>query len=235
LRGVDGKTRSPNPPPKPAARIGTEPSLHLHPARDSLTSASKSKTVDLGLRKSQNAMPDAARSSSSEPGRLRSRVAAAFASVRAALAAESVVATAAPRPRLTGEAAVNPKPPFVSPSANGTSRHTFSTSEPVSARLVSAADGVQFGVVGNRLVLGRATTNGDGVDIDLSQLRGSERISRRHAEIIKEGNDYFVRDLGSINGTYIAGRGRLSRDQLCKLKDRDELVLGGAKLEFRRS
>jgi pSer/pThr/pTyr-binding forkhead associated (FHA) protein len=101
---------------------------------------------------------------------------------------------------------------------------------------VSVSDGLQFGVIGDRLVLGRATTNGDGVDIDLSKLRrGAERISRRHAEIIKQGNDYFVRDLGSVNGTYIVGRGRVGRDQLYKLRDRDELVLGGAKLEFRRN
>jgi len=90
-------------------------------------------------------------------------------------------------------------------------------------------------VFGNRLVLGRSGAKGEDVDIDLSNLRrGAERISRRHAEIIKQGTDYFVRDLGSVNGTYIAGRGRLGRDQLYKLKDRDELVLGGAKLEFRR-
>jgi pSer/pThr/pTyr-binding forkhead associated (FHA) protein len=89
--------------------------------------------------------------------------------------------------------------------------------------------------VGTRVVLGRASGNGDSVDIDLSGLRrGADQISRKHAEIIKQGNEYFVRDLGSINGTYIASRGRLGRDQLYKLKDRDELVLGGAKLEFRR-
>jgi pSer/pThr/pTyr-binding forkhead associated (FHA) protein len=104
------------------------------------------------------------------------------------------------------------------------------------ARLVSITDGIQFDVIGNRLVLGRATANDGGVDIDLSKLRrGAERISRRHAEIIKQGSDYFVRDLGSVNGTYIAGRGRLGRDQLYRLRDRDELVLGGAKLEFRRN
>jgi pSer/pThr/pTyr-binding forkhead associated (FHA) protein len=40
--------------------------------------------------------------------------------------------------------------------------------------------------------------------------------------------------LGSLNGTYVAGRGRLGRDQLYKLRDRDEIVLGGAKLEFRK-
>jgi FHA domain-containing protein len=124
--------------------------------------------------------------------------------------------------------------PIVS-SGNGTSRQPLSPGS-AGARLVAPADGIQFALFGNRLILGRASTNEGGIDIDLSGLRrGAERISRRHAEIIKQGNDYFVRDLGSVNGTYIAGRGRLGRDQLYKLKDRDELVLGGAKLEFRRS
>jgi hypothetical protein len=120
-------------------------------------------------------------------------------------------------------------------SPNGNRDYPHSTTEVAGARLVSVADGVQFGVSGSRLVLGRAAVKGDGVDVDLSKLRrGAERISRRHAEIVRQGSDYFVRDLGSVNGTYIVGRGRLGRDQLYKLKDRDELVLGGAKLEFRR-
>lgn len=84
-------------------------------------------------------------------------------------------------------------------------------------------------------MIGRVEGPADGVDINLAGLkRGVERVSRRHAEIIKQGTDYFIRDLGSLNGTYIAGRGRLGRDQLYKLKDRDEVVLGGAKLEFRK-
>jgi pSer/pThr/pTyr-binding forkhead associated (FHA) protein len=59
-------------------------------------------------------------------------------------------------------------------------------------------------------------------------------VSRRHAEIVLRGTDYFIRDLGSLNGTYVAGRGKLGRDQLYKLKDRDQVVLGGAILQFRR-
>jgi pSer/pThr/pTyr-binding forkhead associated (FHA) protein len=95
---------------------------------------------------------------------------------------------------------------------------------------------MQFGLAGGRIVIGRSIGRDDVVDIDLSALkRGVERISRRHAEIIRQGGDYFIRDLGSLNGTYISGRGKLGRDQLYKLKDRDEVVLGGAKLEFRKS
>ena len=103
------------------------------------------------------------------------------------------------------------------------------------ARLVAMGEGAQFGLDANRVVIGRSIDPADAIDIDLSRLkRGVDRVSRRHAEIIRRGSDYFIRDLGSLNGTYIAGRGKLGRDQLYRLKDRDEVVLGGAKLEFRK-
>ncbi|MGH7248580.1 MAG: FHA domain-containing protein, partial [Pseudomonadota bacterium] len=108
--------------------------------------------------------------------------------------------------------------------------------EPIAAaHLLAPADGARFGLIGGRMIIGRASVPGDSIDIDLSSLkRGTDRVSRRHAEIISQGGEYFIRDLGSLNGTYITGRGRLGRDQLYKLKDRDEIVLGGAKLEFRK-
>ena len=59
-------------------------------------------------------------------------------------------------------------------------------------------------------------------------------VSRFHCEVRLAPEGARVRDLGSLNGTFIAGRGRLGRDQLYKLRDRDELVLGGTKLEFRK-
>ena len=123
-------------------------------------------------------------------------------------------------------------------SRNGVSSPVLKAPEiaPATAWLIAVADGARFGIAGVRAVIGRAEGSADGIDIDLSLLRrGVDRVSRRHAEIIKRGLDYFIRDLGSLNGTYISGRGRLGRDQLCKLKDRDEVVLGGAKLEFRKS
>jgi serine/threonine protein kinase len=102
-------------------------------------------------------------------------------------------------------------------------------------RLIALSDGSQFSLGGARIVIGRSSNPADVIDIDLSRLaRGVDRVSRRHAEIIRRGTDYFIRDLGSLNGTYIAGRGKLGRDQLYQLNERDEIVLGGAKLEFRK-
>ncbi len=103
------------------------------------------------------------------------------------------------------------------------------------AKLVSRGDEIEFGIFGMRTVIGRSKDAGDQLDIDLKKLaHGAERVSRRHAEIVLRGSDYFIRDLGSLNGTYVAGRGKLGRDQLYKLKDRDQVVLGGAILQFRR-
>jgi serine/threonine protein kinase len=103
------------------------------------------------------------------------------------------------------------------------------------AKLVARGDETEFGIFGMRTLIGRSHDATDKLDIDLKPLaHGGERVSRRHAEIIKRGADFFIRDLGSLNGTYIAGRGKLGRDQLYKLKDRDQVVLGGAILQFRK-
>jgi serine/threonine protein kinase len=103
------------------------------------------------------------------------------------------------------------------------------------AKLVSRGDEIEFGIFGMRTLIGRSKDGTDKLDIDLKKLaHGGDRVSRRHAEIVLRGADYFIRDLGSLNGTYIAGRGKLGRDQLYKLKDRDQVVFGGAILQFRR-
>ena len=122
------------------------------------------------------------------------------------------------------------------PSRSSTGAHPSKVrGAKATAKLVARGDDFEFGIFGERAVIGRSQNSSDRLDIDLKQLtRGAERVSRRHAEIIRRGADFFIRDLGSLNGTYIAGLGRLGRDQLYKLKDRDQVVLGGAILQFRR-
>jgi serine/threonine protein kinase len=117
---------------------------------------------------------------------------------------------------------------------NGASSAASSAEAHAGAWLVASGNAPRFGLVRSRMIVGRAL-DGDAPDIDLGELKGlADRVSRRHAEIIKHGAEYFIRDLGSLNGTYITGRGRLGRDQLYKLKDRDQVVFGSAKLEFRK-
>ena len=101
--------------------------------------------------------------------------------------------------------------------------------------LVSKTEAMRFGIRAVKMTIGRHLEPADQIDIDLGVLKiGGDRVSRRHAEIIKRGEDYFIRDLGSLNGTFILGQGRLGRDQLYKLRDRDQVVIGGTTLEFRR-
>ena len=103
------------------------------------------------------------------------------------------------------------------------------------AHLIAKAEGVDFEIDGPRAVIGRLLDSNDGLDINLAAMgTSSDRVSRRHAEIVQRGPDWFIRDLGSLNETYIVGRGRLGRDQLYQLKDRDQVMLGNAILQFKK-
>jgi serine/threonine protein kinase len=199
--------------------------------------SSTAKTSDLGL-KNQNPHPDPLAQSTSPR---RSRKGAGEGQAGSGREADQRLPAASrfgsALSTMSAAIAAGPLASRVSVARADDNGNGYLASQPEigAARLVALADGLQFALLGSRLVVGRAEATGDSVDIDLSGLRrGVDRISRRHAEIIKQGGDYFIRDLGSVNGTYVAGRGRLGRDQLYKLKDRDELVFGSAKLEFRR-
>jgi pSer/pThr/pTyr-binding forkhead associated (FHA) protein len=54
-------------------------------------------------------------------------------------------------------------------------------------------------------------------------------VSRRHAEIVREGDHYLVRDAGSLNGTYL-NRERIGES--VSLANGDELQVGKFKLVF---
>jgi sigma-B regulation protein RsbU (phosphoserine phosphatase) len=57
-------------------------------------------------------------------------------------------------------------------------------------------------------------------------------LSRRHAEIIAEGNAWILKDLGSANGTYLNGS-RVERDE--QLKTGDRIRLGDTEIVFETS
>ncbi|HYA35336.1 MAG TPA: protein kinase [Candidatus Binataceae bacterium] len=133
-------------------------------------------------------------------------------------------------------ASTKPRQP-VATSSRGNSNgmiKVVSADAPIEARLVARSEGLEFFMRGSRAVVGRSQDSSDKPDIDLASMGASAmRTSRHHAEIVKRGSDYFLRDLGSLNGTFVVGRGRLGRDQLYKLKERDQLVFGSAILQFR--
>lgn len=75
------------------------------------------------------------------------------------------------------------------------------------------------------------------IDTDVTRLgRGSDcevslddiTVSRWHAEILRAGDDYRVRDAGSLNGTYVNGE----RIEEVALHQGDELQVGKFRMVF---
>lgn len=80
--------------------------------------------------------------------------------------------------------------------------------------------------------MGRAT--GDwrrAPDLDLGPLDAGRLVSRRHARLQCGPRGVFLRDLGSTNGTMVAGR-RLEKDELVRLRDGDIVSFGGVEGRF---
>ncbi len=74
--------------------------------------------------------------------------------------------------------------------------------------------GLRFEVNLPRITIGRIASN-------QFQLHDTE-VSREHAELIKEGDSYSLRDLGSSNGTHVNGR----KTTQCELHSGDQIQLG---------
>lgn len=94
---------------------------------------------------------------------------------------------------------------------------------------------------GRRIPLGAQVVIGRGdpqrnvqVEIDLTALLPNPKlVSRRHARIQRQGEQYFLEDLQSNNGTYLNGR-ELQPGERALLRDGDVIVLGrdAARLRF---
>jgi len=80
--------------------------------------------------------------------------------------------------------------------------------------------GARYGLEAEHTTIGR---NGK-ADILLDDVT----VSRRHAEVERTGDRYVVRDVGSLNGTYL----NRSRIDAAELHDGDELQVGCFRLVF---
>lgn len=73
-------------------------------------------------------------------------------------------------------------------------------------------------------------------EVDLSRYDPQTKISRRHARIWREGNDFLVEDLGSSNGTTLVAASsksmRLLPHQPTPLANGDQLRVGDTNLHF---
>lgn len=73
------------------------------------------------------------------------------------------------------------------------------------------------------------TVAGRNVDADI--FLDDVTVSRRHAEFVREGDDFVVRDIGSLNGTYI----NRTRIDAAALRAGDEVQIGKYRLTFHPS
>jgi len=70
-------------------------------------------------------------------------------------------------------------------------------------------------------------------DLDLTSYGGLERgVSRRHAKITRQGQEIFIEDLGSVNGTFLNGK-RLTPYLQHPLASGDEIQMGKLVLYIR--
>lgn len=80
--------------------------------------------------------------------------------------------------------------------------------------------GTRFTLASDRASIGRHPE----ADVFLNDIT----VSRRHAEIHREGNEYLVSDLGSLNGTYLNRK----RAESSPLHNGDEVQVGKFRLLF---
>lgn len=84
-------------------------------------------------------------------------------------------------------------------------------------------DGTRVAISDEPVTIGRLSD----CDIPLND----ESVSRRHAEVRRQGSDIVVVDLGSTNGTKVNGVGVRQR----RLADGDEIAVGSSRLRFEAS
>ncbi|URD48721.1 FHA domain-containing protein [Chroococcidiopsis sp. CCNUC1] len=103
-----------------------------------------------------------------------------------------------------------PAPPVPHPSPTITNSSS-ATNGVDNAKLISKQAGAsisEFILDGNNVVVGRFDPDTGPVDLDLEGFSGDETISRNHAEIYYEGNQWKIKDLGSTNGVFIKRYGQ---------------------------
>lgn len=98
---------------------------------------------------------------------------------------------------------------------------------PTSALLImqrgGPSAGARFLLDAERTTAGRSTS----ADIFLDDVT----VSRKHAEFVRDGQHFLVRDIGSLNGTYV----NRSRIDAVALRPGDEVQIGKYRMTFHPS
>jgi pSer/pThr/pTyr-binding forkhead associated (FHA) protein len=117
----------------------------------------------------------------------------------------SLVAELLVSPLPSESATIAPQPPRM--ALNTISSPTHSSGSGVFPALIFVQGSEQKNIVLNRTPF----TVGRKVDKDL--VIADPRVSRDHAQIMQDGHDFFIEDLGSKHGTFVNGE-RIQRQKL---------------------
>lgn len=101
------------------------------------------------------------------------------------------------------------------------------TTQPVeTAKLILATTGNEYPINKDVVLLGRESV-ADSIfpEVDLTSVDPEGYISRRHAQIQKQDNDYTIMDLNSMNGTFVNNK-ILLKDEIYTLANDDEIRVG---------
>lgn len=103
----------------------------------------------------------------------------------------------------------------------------------VKAYLVSSMSGRTFPITKSEAYIGRVDrVTGAVPEIDLSDEDPKRFVSRRHAKIVKNNDEFMlVEEIGTVNGTYINNH-RLSTGVPSELKNGDNLTFANVSLTF---
>ena len=89
-----------------------------------------------------------------------------------------------------------------------------------------------FYVDRDSVLIGRASpADGIAPEVDLGDLPEAGTISRRHARLVRGGDEVLLEDLGSANGTFLNGE-RLPQGLQKPVFENDELRFGAVRFVF---
>ena len=112
------------------------------------------------------------------------------------------------------------------PSQPATPTDTETTQPAETARLILTVTGDEYPINKDVVLLGRESV-ADSVfpEVDLTSVDPEGYISRRHAQIQRQDDDYTIMDLNSMNGTFVNNK-ILLKDEIYTLANDDEIRVG---------
>lgn len=90
--------------------------------------------------------------------------------------------------------------------------------------LISVDSNVKFQISKNEFIIGKSIEMAEGI------IQGNSAVSRKHCKVIVRNNEYYMQDLGSVNGTSVDGI-RLSGHEIVQIRQGSRIMI--ANMQFK--